>query len=80
MIVISLLFIVQKKSLCYFSDSIQKEVFDHGLIYVGVPPLYKVEHGNNSTYLYSEDERNEYLRKIDENTKLTIQRFKVRTE
>lgn len=40
-----------------------RELIDNGHLYIGVPPLYKVKRGKQSTYLADEDELNKFLKK-----------------
>jgi DNA gyrase subunit B len=54
----------------------QRELVEHGNIYIGCPPLYKVERGRNHQYCYSDRELQEILRSFPENANYTIQRFK----
>jgi len=53
----------------------QPELFAKGLIYVGMPPLYKVEANRKVEYCYDEDELKAVLAKFG--GKPSIQRFKV---
>lgn len=53
-----------------------RDLFDKGHIYVGVPPLYKLEAGRSSVYLYNDAElaaRTQGLAQGNYN----VQRFKV---
>jgi len=59
----------------------QRDLFAHGHVYVGVPPLYKVEQGRSATYCYSEQELGVELKALQAAGKAqgkgyTIQRFK----
>src|SRR5258708_7005769 len=40
-----------------------------------MPPLYKVEHGKNKKYVFSDEERDEYLKTI-KGTSFKVQRYK----
>jgi len=53
----------------------QPALFDHGHVYVGVPPLYKVESGGGSHYCYDEGELAPHLQTLN-GAKYSIQRFK----
>lgn len=54
----------------------QPSLFDHGHVYVGMPPLYKIEWGKGRVkYCYDEDEKNEFVDTLA-STKHTLQRFK----
>ncbi|XP_002992062.2 DNA gyrase subunit B, chloroplastic/mitochondrial [Selaginella moellendorffii] len=54
----------------------QRALFDGGYIYVGVPPLYKVERGKHAHYCYSENELQGLLGTFAANAPYNIQRFK----
>ncbi|XP_021745927.1 DNA gyrase subunit B, chloroplastic/mitochondrial-like [Chenopodium quinoa] len=54
----------------------QKDLFDAGCIYVGVPPLYKVERGKQFYYCYSEAELKKLQSTFPSNASYNIQRFK----
>jgi len=50
------------------------EIIKNGYLYIAMPPLYKISHGREKAYVYTEEEREEYLRKVK--TKANVQRFK----
>ena len=52
-----------------------KQIIDGGYLYIAQPPLYKIKHGNNEKYVYSDDERIKYLKTIKTETH-TLQRYK----
>lgn len=54
----------------------QKSLFDEGCIYVGVPPLYKVERGKQAHYCYDEKELKQLQNTFPSNASYNIQRFK----
>lgn len=54
----------------------QRALFDEGCIYVGVPPLYKVERGKQAHYCYDEAELKKLQRSFPPNASYNIQRFK----
>ncbi|KAH6779613.1 DNA GYRASE B2 [Perilla frutescens var. hirtella] len=54
----------------------QRALFDEGCIYVGVPPLYKVERGRQAHYCYDEAELKKLQRSFPANASYNIQRFK----
>ncbi|KAK1293559.1 hypothetical protein QJS10_CPB17g01668 [Acorus calamus] len=54
----------------------QKALFDAGCIYVGVPPLYKVERGKHAHYCYDDAELKLLLNTFPSNASYNIQRFK----
>lgn len=54
----------------------QPALFDHGHVYVGMPPLYKVEWGKGKVaYCYDDAEKDQVIARLN-NAKHTIQRFK----
>lgn len=55
----------------YFRPLVEK-----GHIYIAQPPLYKIEYSKIVKYVYSDDQLNEYLKSLPENTKSDIQRYK----
>ncbi|KAI4300888.1 hypothetical protein L6164_034215 [Bauhinia variegata] len=54
----------------------QRALFDEGCIYVGVPPLYKVERGKQVYYCYDESHLKELQRSFPSNASYNLQRFK----
>ncbi|KAI3525897.1 hypothetical protein L1887_05028 [Cichorium endivia] len=54
----------------------QRALFDGGYIYVGVPPLYKVERGKQAFYCYDESELKTLQSSFPSNASYNIQRFK----
>lgn len=54
----------------------QKALFDEGCIYVGVPPLYKVERGKRAFYCYDDAELKKLQSSFPPNASYNIQRFK----
>ncbi|CAI0374640.1 unnamed protein product [Linum tenue] len=54
----------------------QKALFDEGCIYVGVPPLYKVERGKQAHYCYGEADLKRVQNSFPQNASYNIQRFK----
>ncbi|KAK9916038.1 hypothetical protein WJX75_007671 [Coccomyxa subellipsoidea] len=52
-----------------------RDLFDKGHIYVGVPPLYKLEVGRSSQYLYSDEELAGRTQGLSQGS-FTVQRFK----
>ncbi|MFN5857290.1 MAG: toprim domain-containing protein, partial [Pseudanabaenaceae cyanobacterium] len=54
----------------------QRELLEQGFIYIGCPPLYKVERGKQHQYCYDERELQAYLGSLPANANYTIQRFK----
>ncbi|KAF8395721.1 hypothetical protein HHK36_019671 [Tetracentron sinense] len=54
----------------------QRALFDEGCIYVGVPPLYKVERGKQAYYCYNDSELKQLQTSFPSNASYNIQRFK----
>ncbi|XP_059462953.1 DNA gyrase subunit B, chloroplastic/mitochondrial-like [Corylus avellana] len=54
----------------------QRALFDEGCIYVGVPPLFKVERGKQVHYCYDDAELRKLQRSFPSNASYNIQRFK----
>ncbi|MBT4124441.1 MAG: DNA gyrase subunit B [Candidatus Pacebacteria bacterium] len=55
------------------------EIVREGYLYVALPPLYKLTTGKNFKYVYSEEEKDEYVAKIRKekpNAPIGIQRYK----
>ncbi len=56
------------------------EIIKQGYLYVAQPPLYKVSHGKDSSYAYSEEEKESAIKKIYTSKKISsganIQRYK----
>lgn len=53
-----------------------KPVVEHGHVYAANPPLYKIVYGKNIKYVLSDDEKDEYVKKLPANAKYTITRMK----
>jgi DNA gyrase subunit B len=54
----------------------QRQLVDQGFIYIGCPPLYKVERGRNAQYCFSDRDLQAHLATFPANANYTIQRFK----
>jgi len=52
-----------------------RPLIDVGYIYIAQPPLYKIRHGKNDHYAYSDDEKNRIVKGLP-STGIIIQRFK----
>src|SRR5438132_12244527 len=56
-------------------------VIDNGNLYIAQPPLYRVYHGKDSHYAYSEEERDQFVDKLVKDKKVNrdkvdVQRYK----
>jgi len=54
----------------------QRSLFEHGLVYVGVPPLYKLKAKKKDTFCYDDDDLQEKLKSLSKSDNYSIQRFK----
>ncbi len=52
------------------------EIVKGGHLYVALPPLYKVDHNKKSEYFYTEEEKEDYIKKLNANSKISVQRYK----
>lgn len=56
------------------------DIIKQGYLYVAQPPLYKIQHGKDIKYAYSDDEKDTAIKKINTNKKnnlvINIQRYK----
>ena len=53
-----------------------RPLIEYGFVYIAQPPLFKIEAKKEIHYLYSEDERDEFLKTLPPTIKYTIQRYK----
>ena len=54
-----------------------KPLVEGGYVYAAQPPLYKIDHNKNEKYVYSEEEKDEYIASLPNNGKQpVIQRYK----
>ena len=51
------------------------EIIKNGYLYIAQPPLYSIKTGKELVYVYTEEEREKFL-KTHKDDKLTIQRYK----
>ena len=49
---------------------------EQGHVYLSMPPLYKIKQGKTSKYVYTEEEKEKYMKTIDLNKKYDLQRYK----
>ncbi|GBF39706.1 DNA topoisomerase (ATP-hydrolyzing) subunit B [Leptospira johnsonii] len=52
-----------------------RPIIEKGFLYVAQPPLYLIKHGKTSAYLFSDKEKDEYLKSLG-TEKAVIQRYK----
>jgi DNA gyrase subunit B len=53
-----------------------RPLITNGHLYIAQPPLYRIKHGREQVYTYSDAERDAYLAKLPKDTKVDIQRYK----
>ncbi|WP_129630251.1 DNA topoisomerase (ATP-hydrolyzing) subunit B [Candidatus Oscillochloris fontis] len=53
-----------------------RQLITSGHLYIAQPPLYRIKHGREQVYTYSDAERDNYLAKLPAGTKSEIQRYK----
>ena len=53
-----------------------KELIEKGYVYIAQPPLYKISSGKSVHYVYSDEEKEEYLKTLGKDSKYSIQRYK----
>lgn len=53
-----------------------RPLITNGHLFIAQPPLYRIRHGREQVYTYSDAERDAYLSKLPPGTKVEIQRYK----
>ena len=53
-----------------------RPLIEYGFIYIAQPPLYKITEGKKFIYLYTDEEKENYLSKLENPHKVSIQRYK----
>ena len=53
-----------------------RPLIEYGFVFIAQPPLYKITAGKDEKYVYTEEEKEEYLTTLTEDTKISIQRYK----
>ncbi len=48
----------------------------NGHLYIAQPPLYRLKHGKQQVYVYSDTEKDDYIARLPEGTKVDVQRYK----
>ncbi len=51
-------------------------LIENGHLYIAQPPLYSIKQSKKMTYLYTDQEKDKYLKKLGDNVKYNIQRYK----
>ncbi len=53
------------------------ELIEHGHLYIAQPPLYQIKHKKDVVYVYSDDEKDAYIKKLKgDTTSVNLQRYK----
>ncbi len=53
------------------------ELIEHGHLYIAQPPLYQIKHKKETVYVYSDDEKDAYLQKLNGDVgSVNLQRYK----
>lgn len=52
------------------------ELLSHGHVYIAQPPLYSISKGKEKHWVYTDEEKDAILKKYNDKTGITIQRFK----
>ncbi|HXK34634.1 MAG TPA: DNA topoisomerase (ATP-hydrolyzing) subunit B [Dehalococcoidia bacterium] len=53
-----------------------RDLIEGGYLYIAQPPLYKVTVGRSGTWIYSDQERDQFLAKLKDGQKASVQRYK----
>lgn len=53
-----------------------RKLVEEGYIYAAQPPLYRIDYNKIQRYVYSDEEKEEYMKSIPEGVKVGIQRYK----
>jgi len=53
-----------------------RELIDGGYLYIAQPPLYRIQHGKESRWIYTEKDKETHLNRIKDGKSVTIQRYK----
>ncbi|MGB9633024.1 MAG: toprim domain-containing protein, partial [Chloroflexaceae bacterium] len=53
-----------------------RQLITNGHLYIAQPPLYRIKHGKEHRYVYSDAERDNYIAALPAGTKVEIQRYK----
>jgi DNA gyrase subunit B len=53
-----------------------RQLITNGHLYIAQPPLYRLKHGKEQVYTYSDTERDAYIGKLPAGAKVDIQRYK----
>ena len=51
-------------------------IIEQGYVYIAMPPLFRIKQGKDVQYVYTEEDKESYLKKIDSSKGYDIQRYK----
>lgn len=55
------------------------QIVEQGYLYIAMPPLYKIKHGKNEKYVYSDEDKEVYVKELlakNPDEKISMQRYK----
>ena len=53
-----------------------RELIDGGYLYIAQPPLYRIQHGKESRWIFNEKDKDTHLNRLKDGKSVTIQRYK----
>ncbi len=53
-----------------------RKLIEYGFIYIAQPPLYKIQQNKYITYAYNDSQKDSILQELNQDSKITIQRYK----
>ncbi|EKD64254.1 MAG: DNA gyrase subunit B, partial [uncultured bacterium] len=53
-----------------------KPVIEGGYLYIAQPPLYKIAQGKSVAYAYNEEQKEEFIKTLKDDQKISVQRYK----
>jgi len=53
-----------------------RELIEEGYVYIAQPPLFRVSNGKEELYSYSEEEREDHIKRLEKGKKVHVQRYK----
>jgi len=51
-------------------------LIEHGYVYIAMPPLFKIKQGKKVDYVYTDEEKDKFVKKLDPSVKIELQRYK----
>jgi DNA gyrase subunit B len=52
------------------------QLIESGHLFIAQPPLYLIKHKKEATYVYTEQQKDDYIKKLNSSDKATMQRYK----